>query len=115
MSIGDYAFAGCSDLTSVISHIKEPFTINSTTFTPGRGKLYVPKGTGVAYVRAGWTLDIFKGGIYEMEATGVEDIYDSSEDVDDARAGIFDLLGRKLDAAPRGGLYIQNGKKVLVK
>ena len=29
--------------------------------------------------------------------------------------GIFDLLGRKLDAITAPGLYIVNGKKVIVK
>ena len=28
---------------------------------------------------------------------------------------IYDLLGRKLQTVPQKGMYIQNGKKVLVK
>ena len=34
---------------------------------------------------------------------------------DEAAEGIFDLLGRKLDAITAPGLYIVNGKKVVVK
>ena len=38
-----------------------------------------------------------------------------SEIKKDIQAPIFDLLGRQLKSAPQKGIYIQNGKKVLVK
>ena len=42
--------------------------------------------------------------------TGIEDVV-----AEDAVEEIFDIFGRKLDAITAPGLYIVNGKKVLVK
>lgn len=69
-SIGDYAFDGCSALTSVISEIETPFTFGSFAFSgiSSLCTLTVPYGTRDAYIAAGWTTNIFKGGIIEMEA-----------------------------------------------
>lgn len=46
-------------------------------------------------------------------ATGIESI--STEDSAPAVQGIFDLSGRRLNSANKAGLYIINGKKILVK
>jgi hypothetical protein len=48
--------------------MEEPTTINSNTFSSGTFstlKLFVPAGTRNVYSRAGWTEDIFKGGVVE--------------------------------------------------
>ena len=68
-SIGDGSFYGCSALTSVISQIQEPFAFGPEAFDAISDAciLYVPKGTKDAYIAAGWTEDVFKGGIVEME------------------------------------------------
>ena len=71
-SIGQFAFSGCRGLTSVVSMIEEPFinededifnryNVNSTC------TLTVPVGTRDAYIAAGWTEDVFKGGIVELD------------------------------------------------
>jgi hypothetical protein len=67
--ISSSAFRGCSALTSVISHIKEPFAFGFRAFDSISDAcvLYVPKGTKEAYIAAGWTEEVFKGGIMEME------------------------------------------------
>ncbi|MDO4993433.1 MAG: leucine-rich repeat domain-containing protein [Bacteroidales bacterium] len=67
--ISSSAFRGCSALTSVISHIKEPFAFGFRAFVSISDAcvLYVPKGTKEAYIAAGWTEEVFKGGIMEME------------------------------------------------
>ena len=52
-----------------------------------------------------------KVAFYSQEATGIEDIVVENK----AAEAIFDLTGRKLDAITAPGLYIVNGKKVLVK
>ena len=46
-SIGDYAFGGCSRLTSVISKIKDPFDIPYNAFYGiyDQTVLYIPVGT----------------------------------------------------------------------
>ena len=68
-SIGEAAFYKCSVLTSVISQIQEPFAFGNSAFNAISDAcvLYVPKGTKEAYIAAGWTEEVFKGGIVEME------------------------------------------------
>lgn len=66
--IGEYAFSGCGSLTSVVSNIQEPFTFGSYAFGDKLDNcvLTVPAGTKDAYISAGWTEEVFKGGIVEM-------------------------------------------------
>ena len=68
-SIGNYAFYGCSGLTSVISKIETPFTFGSNAFknVSSTCVLTVPEGTRDAYIAAGWTENVFKGGVVESE------------------------------------------------
>lgn len=67
--IGGAVFRNCSALTSVISQIQEPFAYENSAFRAISDAcvLYVPKGTKEAYIAAGWTEEVFKGGIVEME------------------------------------------------
>ncbi len=66
--IGESAFSGCSGLTEVISEIEEPFAFGSSAFSQiaSTCSLTVPAGTRDAYIAAGWTEDVFKGGIFEV-------------------------------------------------
>ena len=72
-SIGAGAFYN-SNLTSVISEIKVPFAFGSEAFEDNSPNcvLYVPKGTRDVYIAAGWTEEVFMGGIVEMD--GGDDI-----------------------------------------
>lgn len=68
MSIGNWAFDICLELTTVISMIEEPFEINDTFLIHYEGEydepevyipktLYVPKGTKKIYKRTkGWNV-----------------------------------------------------------
>lgn len=47
--------------------------------------------------------------------TGIEDIIVEGETVNPAVEGIYDLQGRKLNKVSKGGIYIVNGQKVIVK
>ena len=71
--IGAAAFLYCNDLTTVISHIKKPFPVNSSVFSGDNMKtavLYVPFGTKNAYATtSGW--GAFPK-IIEMDPTGEE-------------------------------------------
>lgn len=49
---------------------------------------------------------------YKKINTGIETVETSTANV---RQGIYDLQGRKLNRIPQPGIYIINGKKVLVK
>ena len=71
-TIADYSMYGCSSLTSVTCHMNPPCTLNNSNSHAFQGIssnciLYVPRGTKDAYIAAGWTTDIFKGGIVEMD------------------------------------------------
>ena len=68
-SIGSDAFWGCSSLTSVKSKIETPFTFGSNAFknVSSTCVLTVPKGKRDAYIAAGWTTSVFKGGVVESE------------------------------------------------
>ena len=68
-SIGNWAFDDCSGLTSVISKIETPFAFGSNAFknVSSTCVLTVPKGTRDAYIAAGWTTSVFKGGVFEEE------------------------------------------------
>ena len=73
-SIGNAAFQGCNNLSSVVSEIEEPFTIQNSHFSDisSNCKLIVPSGTKDAYIAAGWTEDVFKGGIIEVSNSNIE-------------------------------------------
>ncbi len=73
--IGIGAFKGCTGLTSVISKIKTPFAFDSAAFDGLSSDclLTVPDGTKDAYIAAGWTTDVFKGGIVEEATIIVEE------------------------------------------
>ena len=72
-SIGSYAFNGCDKLSSVFSEITEPFAFGEHAFynTSNNCVLYVPQGTRDAYIAAGWTEDIFRGGFADAYATSI--------------------------------------------
>ncbi len=67
-SIGRSAFFGCSSLASVVSEIATPFAFGISAFRSiaSNCSLTVPAGTKDAYIAAGWTEEVFGGGIVEM-------------------------------------------------
>ena len=67
-SIGSYAFQGCSGLTSVISKIETPFVCYYAFdgISPSC-TLTIPAEKTNAYIAAGWTESVFKGGIIEND------------------------------------------------
>ena len=60
-------FSYCRNLSHVISKIEKPFELERNPFSGISDDcvLTVPAGTRNAYITAGWTEDIFKGGIVE--------------------------------------------------
>ena len=68
-TIGIMAFYGCTALTVVQALGIYPPTISERSFGGiDNCKLIVPAGTREKYISAGWTTDIFKGGIEEAAA-----------------------------------------------
>ena len=109
-SIGTMCFDGCTALQEVNCWATEPPSIDYTTFTESHYQgvtLNVPAGCLDAYMFANvWELfyDIFDG---------ISDLKDS-KDLEDSKAGIFNLSGQHL-SKPQKGINIIGGKKVLVK
>ena len=132
-SIGNYAFYGCSGLTSVtipnsvtsignyafyymklsvvVSLIENPFPIKSVFSFDWIAKdvtLYVPVGTKEKYQATdGWKE--FQN-IVEGTPTGIKVI----ENTQNKNATVYDLNGVRLPA-PKKGINIINGQKVVVK
>ena len=119
-SIGNSAFSGCSNLTSVVSKIKLPFIIyynDAFSNISSSCTLTVPIGTKNDYIANGWTEDVFKGGIFEADLdddmTPIKEINAFIQD-DLSIHIIYNLNGQRVDN-PSKGIYIKNGKKVLVR
>ena len=72
-SIGEYAFYNCSGLNSIISKIETPFAFVSSAFLniSSTCVLTVPYGTRDAYIAAGWTTSVFKGGVVENDNVAI--------------------------------------------
>ena len=129
-SIGDNAFAGCSNLKSITIYNPTPINlsaVNARGFTRGDGSsvfvgvdkntciLYVPEGCVDAYKAAPVWKD-FKNILPIKTSTRIYGIESDGEVFD-----VYNLSGRKvkskttsLDGLPRG-IYIINGKKVVIK
>ena len=94
-SMGAYSLFRCDSLTSIVAHMQEPFEITTANIQglPNNCILTVPRGKRQAYIDAGWTTDIFKGGIIEEETTNVGDVNgDGSVNISDVTALIDYLL-----------------------
>ncbi len=81
---------------------------NSPAYS-SRATIFVPSGCGDRYRAAeGWK-DF--PNIIEMEGTGIENVSIKSV----SEENFYDLQGRRLRSAPQRGVYIRNGKKVVVR
>lgn len=119
-SIGENAFFDCVNLKVIRSYSNEPIVLGaaktrsaeSLSVFDGIDKetcvLYVPQGCVEAYRTAeGWGEFTH---IVEMESTGIESVRDTSV----RPFAIYNLNGQRVED-PSRGLYIMNGKKVVVK
>ena len=75
----------------------------NTAFKNNAFKAYLPKNQGASLV-----LRFNFGG----NTTAIESVLNNGVD---ANAPIYDLSGRRVNNAVKGGIYIQNGKKFIVK
>ena len=109
-SIGDGAFSNRDGIGTVYSFAAVPPATTSHCFTGSydTATLYVPLGAYEAY-RSAMCWEYFTN-IVEMQGTGIEDVKGESESAET----VYDLSGKKV-GDPEQGIYIINGKKVLVK
>ena len=110
-SIGKDTFQGCNKITSISSHIPAENLTEISDFSRSfyrRCTLYVPFGATEVYAStSGW--DGFMN-IVEMDFTDIDEVKEQKADV----RVIYDLQGRVVDT-PAKGIYIINGKQVLIK
>ena len=89
-SISENAFAGCKDLTLVISEIKSPYAINDNVFAdiPSDARLIVPKGTKEKYQATdGWNRFTNIIDVEDGDANGDEEV--NRQDVNDVESFIM--------------------------
>ena len=111
--IGDSAFMGCEQLDSVYVRIREPYVFGTDAFKDisARCVLMVPYGMRQDYINAGWTEQVFRGGVREMpEPEGIQAVR-----VKKSAGRYYDLQGREVSKPRHGGIYIRNGRKEKVK
>ena len=110
-SIGDSAFVGCTALDSVTIHVETPYAFGAAAFSAisDHCVLIVPYGKAQAYREAGWTEQVFKGGIKEMPMpAGIRQVRaGTQEDV------YYDLQGRPVAHPQKGKIYIVQDRKVV--
>ena len=115
-SIEDDVFAQCTALENVTSYIpsEKLFILDSSVFydvDTHSCNLYVPFGTKELYAStADWNRF---GNIVELEGTGIDNVL-SGDSFKSLSNVSYDLSGRVVENSEKG-IYIINGKKVLVK
>ena len=111
------AFNGCENITEIYSNSATPASILAATFdrdTQTGATLYIPTGTLSEYtsimMRRTWGRF---SNIVEMDFTGINNIEaeDSFQGIKDA---YYELNGR-IAANPTKGIYIRNGKKIVIE
>ena len=115
-SIGGGAFAGCEKITEIKVALEKPIRGSANIFAEAaydNATLYVPTGTEPLYQKLEpWNIFF---NIVEMDFTGIDEVLDDVETESVKQKGIcYDLNGRVVEN-PSKGMYIINGKKVLIK
>ena len=111
-SIGDYAFIRCG-LTDMYCYAEQLPETGSSIFqeTYHKATLHVPASSVDAYSNAEQWNEFPNIVALTDEEMGVEDVM---VQMDGKESAIYDLNGRKV-AQPTKGIYIQNGKKYVVR
>ncbi len=116
-NIGNQAFYNCTGLTSITSLIpaESLFTIDNLVFYfVNNGTLYVPAGAKATYeITKGWNritniVEIESG---DGETNSVEDVKSENGRV----KGVYYDLGGRVVENPTSGIYIIDGKKVMIR
>ncbi len=113
----EVAFTSCNNITEIYSNSTRPAKIRPGTFTGTvrtNATLYIPAGSLSAYKAASARLTWGKfSNIVEMDFTGIYDI-EAEDSFQAAKDVYYDLNGR-IATSPTKGIYIRNGKKIVVE
>ena len=110
-SVGDSAFCGCTALDTLYALMDTPCETGRDAFASFSDHcvLMVPIGRTHAYRAAGWSEEVFRGGIREIGApAGVSTIKVKPQDTK-----YYDLEGRPVTRPEKGRIYIHDGRKVV--
>ena len=112
-SIGDWAFGWCSALTSIICYSEKVPKLESDVFydvPTSEATLYVPASALRRYKVTNQWKDF--GTILSLEdiPAGISNIK-----ADETNAPYYTLDGKRVDNPTQKGIYIRNGKKILIK
>lgn len=119
-TLADGSFNGCTNIQKITSHIEDPFQFQQLAHNyqalqvfPDEvyefAQLVVPKGTKEKY-QSVYKWNNFKTIVEEDgNADGI------SQATQDSPVTLYDLQGRRLTGRPGRGLYIREGKKVVIK
>ena len=112
--IGYYAFCDCKNIFEIKIGLKEAISASKTIFSEtayNNACLYVPVGSKDSYAKTSpWSYFDIK----EMDFTGIENVFDDIKGENGNTETIYNLNGCAVEN-PTNGIYIINGKKVLVK
>ncbi len=109
-SLGGNALSACTSLTYIACLAGTPPEINYNAFdlVDTSIPLYVPAGSVEAYKKSTYW-NMFNNTI------GIEAGIENPECATQNSAIIYDLTGRRVENPTKGGIYIVNGKKVVIK
>ncbi len=111
-SLDSHVFEGCSSLTSIYMMDETPPPLYYPDFFMAKhyidATLYVPNGCLEAYQNANSWNNFWD--IREFDPTGIDDVKSDNENA----TTVYDLNGRVVEN-PTNGIYIIDGKKVLLK
>ena len=111
--IGDYVFYGWFSNTDFYCFSKDAPDANDNTFKRddiSSATLHIPAGSILSYLVVPWTYFGNIVALTDEELTGIEEINDNGNAND---GPLYDLNGREM-TKPMKGIYIVNGKKVLL-
>ena len=111
-SIGNEAFKHCSSITAITCKAISPPSASSSTFSGANVSIpvYVPSGSVEAYKAAnGWRNNFIN--FIGTDFTGI----DNTEVKNENSTIIYDLHGHRVENATKPGIYIVNGRKVVIK
>jgi hypothetical protein len=113
-SIGSYAFANCPELTDVTCQSESVPSMGTKAFDGSyieKATLHVPVSAINSYKTTEPWSRFKKIVVITNEPDAVMEITQS----DDSDVKYYDLYGRRINQPQHKGLYIRNGKKVVVK
>ena len=117
--IRDLAFANCPELTDVYCYAENAPNTYNDTFKDSYVEyvtLHVPSASISVYMEK-WPWKNFKSIVpltdNDPKPSGIDKVRSQTSDV---RGAFFGLNGRRLNGEPtQKGVYIHNGKKIIVK